>query len=380
VQWDHDLGAFIAIGKATVSEDATQLVTDLGAGISKAGWGGCLVDCPPVPPNCAVDPLPQQCRGGICSGCSDCEKLDGTFNCFSSCIADPALQNRRCGDNQCKRCNGATCDGPFNTEKPQPSITVPDNTLPFVRTGSKEHADSLALFYGFESDDSAVKWDLEVKVQCIGTGKWKRHLTKASFQTAYSLTKSVYPNGVDQFTVASLNSIAEPNRCIKYNGAEYVLINQIHGRPGTLSSTEAAKWTKYKEKRIPWDYPFGRAGARTSLAMTVAHENEHTAQFFEVLIQPFNSKPAPWQTFLDYAITDDLTMTGFPTVESAQTYSDQKLMEAKEDLDRNLKELYNLMKGDYHLPKSRFANVELTVVRVLLARINALRTQHSCPQ
>ena len=98
------------------------------------------------------------------------------------------------------------------------------------------------------------------------------------------------------------------------------------------------------------------------------------------LIQPFNSIPAPWQTLLDDAITDDLTMTGFPTVESAQTYSDQQLMDAKKKLDRALKELYVLMQDDYHLPKSRFANVELTIVRVLLARINALRTQHSCPQ
>lgn len=48
VQWDHDLATFVPMGRGTVSEDGTQLVTDAGSGITKAGWGG---GPPPVTPN-----------------------------------------------------------------------------------------------------------------------------------------------------------------------------------------------------------------------------------------------------------------------------------------------------------------------------------------
>ncbi len=56
VQWDHDLAMFVPIGRATVSEDGAQIVSDAGSGISKAGWGGCAPGtCPPTPPNCSTD-------------------------------------------------------------------------------------------------------------------------------------------------------------------------------------------------------------------------------------------------------------------------------------------------------------------------------------
>ncbi len=56
VQWDHDLAMFVPIGRATVSEDGAQIVSDVGSGISKAGWGGCAPGtCPPTPPNCSTD-------------------------------------------------------------------------------------------------------------------------------------------------------------------------------------------------------------------------------------------------------------------------------------------------------------------------------------
>jgi hypothetical protein len=48
VQWDHDLATFVPMGRGTISEDGTLLVSDDGSGITKAGWGG---GPPPVPPN-----------------------------------------------------------------------------------------------------------------------------------------------------------------------------------------------------------------------------------------------------------------------------------------------------------------------------------------
>lgn len=40
VQWDHDLGQFVPMGRATVTEDGAYLITDAGSGVTKAGWGG----------------------------------------------------------------------------------------------------------------------------------------------------------------------------------------------------------------------------------------------------------------------------------------------------------------------------------------------------
>jgi len=55
VQWDHDLATFVPMGRGTVNEDASQIITDFGSGITKAGWGGC------AGPGCAPDPGFPQC-------------------------------------------------------------------------------------------------------------------------------------------------------------------------------------------------------------------------------------------------------------------------------------------------------------------------------
>ena len=67
--FDHDLGAFVGIGPATVTEDGTAVVSNPGVGILKAGWhcggnpttSGTPHDCPPC----------QICNGSTCvPGCS----------------------------------------------------------------------------------------------------------------------------------------------------------------------------------------------------------------------------------------------------------------------------------------------------------------------
>jgi hypothetical protein len=45
--FDHDVGQFLTIGLATVSEDGSVLCSNAGFGITKAGWWGCT---PPPPP------------------------------------------------------------------------------------------------------------------------------------------------------------------------------------------------------------------------------------------------------------------------------------------------------------------------------------------
>jgi len=68
VQWDHDLGQYVPMGRATVSEDGAFLLTDAGSGITKAGWGGaCVYD----PDKCAKD-APK---------CKYCEEIDNSGDC-----------------------------------------------------------------------------------------------------------------------------------------------------------------------------------------------------------------------------------------------------------------------------------------------------------
>ncbi|AVP99941.1 hypothetical protein C7S18_00175 [Ahniella affigens] len=62
-QWDHDLAVFVPMGHGTVNEDGTQIVSDPGSGISKAGWGG--GGPPPPPPNDGDNQCPVRCPSGI---------------------------------------------------------------------------------------------------------------------------------------------------------------------------------------------------------------------------------------------------------------------------------------------------------------------------
>jgi hypothetical protein len=88
VQWDHDLATFVPMGRGTVSEDGTRIVSDEGAGITKAGWGG---GPPPVPPNCGSNP-PPGCRGGQCAECPACEsKQIAPGQQCPACRMDPAI-------------------------------------------------------------------------------------------------------------------------------------------------------------------------------------------------------------------------------------------------------------------------------------------------
>ena len=70
VQWDHDLAQYVPMGRATVSEDGSVLITDSGSGLTKAGWGGaCVYD----PDKCAKEA--PKCEK------KDCQELDNSGEC-----------------------------------------------------------------------------------------------------------------------------------------------------------------------------------------------------------------------------------------------------------------------------------------------------------
>lgn len=97
VQWDHDLGQYVPMGRATVSEDGAVMVTDVGSGITKAGWGGL----------CRYDP--DKCGKNAQPRCQACESVDTSGEC-PTCKADAAKNGTKCDDNKCNRCKDGKCE------------------------------------------------------------------------------------------------------------------------------------------------------------------------------------------------------------------------------------------------------------------------------
>ena len=109
--WDHDIGQYVAMGQATVTDDGAQLITDPGSGITKAGWHG-----PPTPPTC-----PDNARAAACTECQKEQITAGAGSCppTRSCAANPAKRDQSCsgpsGGDSCGICRGGAC----NTSLPE---------------------------------------------------------------------------------------------------------------------------------------------------------------------------------------------------------------------------------------------------------------------
>ncbi len=110
-QWDHDLATFVPMGRATVNEDASLLVSDAGSGITKAGWGG-PPSVPPPDPDCAKtkgpseDDCGEKCQilkatGNACGALNYCARPDPpspvlTSEKNSCCDGDKYDKNTQC--------------------------------------------------------------------------------------------------------------------------------------------------------------------------------------------------------------------------------------------------------------------------------------------
>lgn len=74
--FDHDLGQFVSVGPATVSEDGRVVRSNPGVGIIKGGW------------HCGGDPVEQ----GACCDCGECQRCDeGQGACVPDDSQDPGL-------------------------------------------------------------------------------------------------------------------------------------------------------------------------------------------------------------------------------------------------------------------------------------------------
>lgn len=134
--FDHDLGHFVSIGPATVSEDGMAIASNPGVGIVKAGWhcggdpaaAGTTADCP----DCTI------CNGSECvEGCTltqglvmdQDESIRGNFAASGRCL---------CKSDPNKVCNGKKCE-----------CAVPTN---FHKTTGREDGPGFLYFeYKWES-------------------------------------------------------------------------------------------------------------------------------------------------------------------------------------------------------------------------------------
>jgi len=208
VQWDHDLATFVPMGRGTVSEDRAQIITDVGSGISKAGWGGC------VGPDCPLDPAPQcvfggpTCRGAFC-GCNSCQMQSPTTpNTCPICITDPLKEGFACEDNKCKACTGGACAQKFD-ETVNQSISAPyfEDVVPIqtnlpVGGGFKTKGQTLSFITQAPQGEYKAKWEIKFLAHCAAEGKWKFAIKSANFTSVVLYDQ----NNIDEFPTSIIQS------------------------------------------------------------------------------------------------------------------------------------------------------------------------------
>ena len=148
VQWDHDLGQYVPMGRATVSEDGSVLITDSGSGITKAGWGGL----------CRYDP--DKCGQKAPPKCTSCEKTDTSGEC-PSCAADAAKNKTVCFSEDgrfCGKCADGYCDIRGEGQKMHE---------PSCCGGEKGDSDKCCI----ENENQTGKWkQVDKKTSIVGLG------------------------------------------------------------------------------------------------------------------------------------------------------------------------------------------------------------------
>ncbi len=97
-QFDHDIGRFVSVGPATVTEDGQFVVSDPGFGVVRTGWGG------------ATRPRPPTTCAASCDDHNECT----TDTCVSgTCRHTPANEGGSCTgsvtDCQVKVCRSGAC-------------------------------------------------------------------------------------------------------------------------------------------------------------------------------------------------------------------------------------------------------------------------------
>lgn len=167
VQWDHDLGQYVPMGRATVTNDGAFLITDPGSGVTKAGWGGL----------CRYD----ECKTAL-TRCPSCQTIQmrGIPPC-PDCVTDPSQANKQCDGDACKRCEGGNCVDKFS--KAAPASRSAFNFIGPKSIGTNACPGGWGCFTGVEGE-VGVQVELDVAPFCTAEGNWKFKLSKADYTTA----------------------------------------------------------------------------------------------------------------------------------------------------------------------------------------------------
>ncbi len=249
LQWDHDLSAFVPMGHGTVSEDGSQIVTDAGTGISKAGWGG---GPPPTPPNCATNAPPD---------CTECEEIDSSGIC-PRCV--PKLEDvrattgqcrgsscRLCRNNACRKCKRGKCTELYNDQIPDGvnKFTYTDPTLDYISISGLPN--SYGSFHGYENDSlraAAATWTFNLAAYCTPEGNWKFRLVKAEIDTTIVKNTDATPIEVDTAVIDNnqffsfCSHYSQIEFGLRFNASTHYPRAPLGGNPVLNCMTERLGW------------------------------------------------------------------------------------------------------------------------------------------
>lgn len=234
VQWDHDLAAFVPMGRGTVNESGTQIVTDPGSGITKAGWGG--TPGPPPPQSCATNPPPSACKGSDCSPCPDCRAPAGRP--CPSCGPDPVVDGRRCENNACKSCRNGVCRRIqlYRDGRPEGDPAKLEFVVDYT-SANLQNDRVQAEFRGYRKsvyEDRPASgifsdWKIDIVPYCTPEGMWKFFVGEAKIHTKIitntgNASPLLEPEQIRRLS-AELSGRPDSEHCALYDSLEYDLTN-----------------------------------------------------------------------------------------------------------------------------------------------------------
>jgi len=170
--FDHDLGEFVGVGSATVSEDGQELVSEPGQGIVKGGWH--LVPPTATPGECVGAGCALfRCTGCPAATCKRCNQPVGGLGtmCGPSFVPAPTFQWTP--DSDCYVTVGVVCAGGC-TPTFQPIGTA--CTRRYDGNGSATPLGALCGLAGTCEFNSGA-----TKPVCCPGGKWSTNPTQGQF-------------------------------------------------------------------------------------------------------------------------------------------------------------------------------------------------------
>jgi hypothetical protein len=112
--FDHDLGHFVSIGPATVSDDGATVTANPGVGVIKAGW------------HCSGNPS----ISGLPFECPDCKTCEGAIGLL--CIPDASRNGLTCQHDSTRVCRNGDCLCPIPINFTQKNFTSYPDRIEFT--------------------------------------------------------------------------------------------------------------------------------------------------------------------------------------------------------------------------------------------------------